>query len=508
MRKVLRNHRGERRAGRWFQACCRALTLTASIAWGDELRLRDSQEGDSTLEARIVMSERGATLIELDTGEYRLLPNGAILDRKPKEGPDPMTAAELSAHLCRKFPAGLTRSMELGQYSVVVVLGSPLKKAHEPRVKGILTRATKFLKNVETVYGSFCKQTGLAAESPRLPLGMLIFETERDFDEYAGVVTGRGATGTGSISGFYSGLTNLLAMRLSECLSFEVPAHEAMHQQSYNRGTFQRLAPIPHWLDEGLATGFETIGAKINGSPYRISTRYARQALDSNDVSWDEMLAHDEIFLGDVLAGEAYGQAWGLHWLLLTKHKQEYARYARSMAAKRPLQEDSPEIRLRDFQDAFGKPPNEFESEFLPTLNAKYAKFRKLEVEHNPSPGVLVVNDGLADVEVIAERAPGPLGHLTVKGRLRNTSPIRPMSYRVSVRTDSGQESEWYFEEVPMNEIVELEERAAANFAVGPGGFRNPSSFSVQVRSTPPDSREGESWKGKFSSFKLKGGNP
>lgn len=479
-----------------FLASVFGLPLNANA---DQLRLIESDGNRATLDVRVVASEQGVTLVELNTGEYRLIPNGAILDRKPTDDPVPMTAAELAAHLCKKFPDGLTRSMDLDQYAVVVVLGSPIRKPQEARVKTILTRATKFLKGVESVYSSYCKRAEMVVEPPRLPLGMLIFETERDFDVYAAQSTGGGANLAVRISGFYSGLSNLLAMRLSECLSFEVPAHEAMHQQSYNRGTFQRLASIPRWFDEGLATGFETVGAKISGSPFRISTRYARQALDSNRVSWDDMLKTDQIFLGDVLVGEAYGQAWGLHWLLLTRHKKGYAKYVQNLATKLPLQKQTGDERMRDFVDAFGKRPDEIEAEFLPMLNAKYDSARKVETEHQANPRTLIVNDGLADVEVLAERTPQFGNALLVTGRLRNASPIRPMSFYVCVETDTGACSEWFVPDVPVNQIVNLEKRPAVASGNIAALVRPSRSFSVKIRSTTPDSDEAKDWKlGKY----------
>lgn len=473
----------------------------------DQLRLIESNGNRVTVNARVVTSEQGVTVIELNTGEYRLIPNGAILDRKPTDDPVPMTAAELAAHLCKKFPDGLTRSMDLDGYAVVIVLGSPLTKSREPRVKAILTKAVKFLKNVDSVYSAYCRKTGLSAETSRLPLGMLVFETERDFEVYASESTGQGSLDTIRLSGFYSGLTNLLAIRLSECLTYEVPAHEAMHQQSYNRGTFQRLASIPRWFDEGLATGFETVGAKISGSPFKISTRYARQALDTDDISWEDMLKTDGIFMGNVLSGEAYGQAWGLHWLLLTRYRNGYSEYLKLLAAKRPLVRDSAEERTRDFVQAFGKSPTEIEREFVPLLNARYEKSRKIEIEPRQVPGTLIVNDGLADVEVHAERSPNFAGILRVSGRLRNTSPIRPMSFYVCVEADSGERGEWFLPEVQINQIVELQPLSARPSTRWTSQFIPSDSFTVRVHSTTPESAEALNWKqGRYPAVDEPGG--
>ncbi|MFO1020536.1 MAG: DUF1570 domain-containing protein [Planctomycetales bacterium] len=319
-------------------------SLTASFAWSDHWKFRNEQGEVEELDARLVCSDRGVHVLELPSGTYRLIPQPLVESREAKDGPAPLTAEQLAAEMAKDYPAELIRKKATKTYAVVVVLGHKLPKTGEARVQTVLSKAATFMGNSEAVFGNFCKQAKLEAQPSRLPLGMLIFETDADFEKYAARITKGTKLRTRQISGFYSGLTNLLALRLSECNTFEVPAHEAIHQQTYNRGLFHRLAPVPHWFDEGLATGFETVSGKINSSPFKISTRYALQALDDQqeDLGWTKLMQDDSVFGGGGLIGKAYGQAWGLHWLLLTKHKSGYSRYVKLLTEKTPLRRTVP----------------------------------------------------------------------------------------------------------------------------------------------------------------------
>jgi hypothetical protein len=93
-----------------------------------------------------------------------------------------------------------------------------------------------------------------------------------------------------------------------------------------------------------------TNGGKINVGPGKISVRYANQALESRQVDWPQLVAGDEAFRAAATVDGAYGQAWGLHWLLVTRYKAEYAAYMRLLGQKKPLQEYRPEQRRAGFQ--------------------------------------------------------------------------------------------------------------------------------------------------------------
>jgi hypothetical protein len=210
----------------------------------------------------------------------------------------------------------------------------------------------------------------------KYPLPVVIFESNRQFDLYALQTTQGQALSPENISAFYDLLTNRLVLRLSECVSFDTPLHEAVHQQVYNRGVLQRLSPVPAWFNEGLATGFEGDGERVRSGPKSVSDRYGRLALRARVVNWREIVGNDRAFQGDVLAAEAYGHAWGLHWLLVTKYRSEYNQLVRHYAAKQPLELDRPDERAAEFEKIVGKSVEALQKEFYTELPKAMARRR------------------------------------------------------------------------------------------------------------------------------------
>ena len=54
------------------------------------------------------------------------------------------------------------------------------------------------------------------------------------------------------VAGFYSKLTNILAIRLEECRTFDTPLHEAIHQQVYVRKILPRHGADPDVVRRGV----------------------------------------------------------------------------------------------------------------------------------------------------------------------------------------------------------------------------------------------------------------
>lgn len=462
-------------------------------ARGDLFTYRDQAGEKVELEARLAGSGQGAMILELPDGQYRLIPEGAVEKREPKDGPKPLDADGVVAQLEKQFGAELFRSYQKDPFVMGLVLGSPLPKNSEARAKGFLTKAATFMKNVETAFVSFVKEARIQAKPPTFPLVVLIFETEPDFEKYATTITGGRGLSASRIGGFYSGLTNYLAIRLGECNTFEVPLHEAIHQQVYNRHVFQRLAPIPHWFDEGIATGFEANQGKISIGPTKISPRYARQTLAAKEVTFETMMKDDRVFSGDVLAGEAYGHAWGLHWLLVTKYKAQYGKYVRMLSEKEPLLKEEPEQRFANFRDAFGKSLGDMESEFRPSLDAG-VKRQKVDVNPKKPAGISQTTENMGEVELTAVSRIDEGGRLEVQGKLTNISPIRTMAYHITVETDAGTYADWHVPTLDISKSTPLQLQYVRKVMRGATG--GPSrTFRVRIRSAPPESEEAGAWK-------------
>ena len=73
------------------------------------------------------------------------------------------------------------------------------------------------MKTVEKVFVDFVNDLKIETEKPRFPLVLLIFETDDDFMKFTAEETGGRGLSAGSILGYYSGLSNRLVIRMSEC---------------------------------------------------------------------------------------------------------------------------------------------------------------------------------------------------------------------------------------------------------------------------------------------------
>jgi len=136
--------------------------------------------------------------------------------------------------------------------------------------------------------------------------------------------------------------------------------HEATHQMAFNCGMHRRLAPVPLWVSEGIATYFETpdlestrgwrgIGG-VNGP------RLERFLTNHRAGSLEAVVRGDDLFRDADSAIDAYATAWATVHHLLQTRKQAFVGYLELLAAKRPLADDPPERRLDEFRAAFGDP--------------------------------------------------------------------------------------------------------------------------------------------------------
>ncbi|MFN0053649.1 MAG: DUF1570 domain-containing protein [Planctomycetales bacterium] len=466
------------------------IALVGDVACADLFSYRDAEGRTVEVEARLAGSGQGTLLLELSDGGYRPVSEGAVVNRVVQDGPPPLEPGEIATQLEAEFGGDLFRSYVKEPYVIGLVLGTPLPRNSESRAKGVLTKAASFLKNVDAAFASFVKEARIPARPPTHPLVVLIFETEPSFEAYARSVIGPGGLSAERIAGFYSGITNRLALRLAECRTFDVPLHEAIHQQVYNRNVFRRLAPIPRWFDEGIATGFEGNQGKVSIGPTKISSRYARQVLEASGISFEQVLRGDKEFSGDVLIGEAYGRAWGLHWFLVTKYRSQYSKYVRLLAQKEPLTLEDADQRLANFREAFGMELEDLKREFRPFLESSIKK-QKVVLNPERPVGISLTQEQVGEVELSAVSRNG---RLEVQGRLTNVSPLRPMAFYVTVETDADAYADWHIPNLDIQKSTPL----AMKYAEKPIGDARPGvsrSFHVHIRSTPADSDEAAAWK-------------
>jgi len=478
------------------------LALVAAACRADTFHYRDAEGNPVELEAMLVGSEQGIYILESSDGRYHLVPRSAAEKRVASPGPLPLDGAGMAAQLEQEFTAERFRSYLQAPFVIGLVLGSPLPKASEGSAKALLRDVAVFMKNVEGAFARFARDARVETPAATHPVVVLIFESQDDFGKYASAATSQDEHVTSRIAGFYSKLTNILAIRLEECRSFDTPLHEAIHQQVYVRKILPRLAPIPTWFDEGLATGFEANAGKINVGPGKISVRYANQALESQQVEFADLVANDEAFRDVATMDSAYGQAWGLHWLLVTRYKAEYATYMRLLGKKKPLQEDKRQLRRADFQQAFGDKLAEMQAQF-PTLLEDACRKQKVVLKPPARKGLSLTEENLGQVQLTAvhHRTVGAAGlagdRLEVQGALMNLSPLRTMAFHITVETDAATYADWF---IPKLDLLKSTPLAAQNvvkpmqIATAPALGQGPRTFRVRIRSAPADSDEARRW--------------
>jgi len=466
--------------------------IAAADARADTFVYTDDKGATQTVTARLLGSGQDAHALLQADGQMLVVPEGAVEKRETADGPAALTPAAMVDVLKSRFGADLLRVQTDEQFVIAFVAAGPLDRRAETRVKGFLQKTTRFMNNVNTVFERFARDMQFPLHDPEFPLVSVVFESDDDFNKFTNENTDGEGISAARISGFYSPQTNWLAIRLEECRTFRVPLHEAIHQQMYNR-VFQRLAPIPRWFDEGIATGFENNGEKVDIHPAKINSQYAwlSKSMPGDDVKWADIVNDDQSFGGDILAAESYVEAWSLHWMLVTQHEAAYRKYVQELATRTPLEELPAEQRTERFAAIFGESVAAIADEFPRVLDVGI-KRQKVRAPPQSPAGQMLTNESLAEIRMKALNDLSS-GRLLVEGQIKNTSPIRPMTYHVSVVTGSGTYTDWVIDGLDVNAQTVLSGKVAAKVLPGTvGGLA--ATFTVRVQSTLAGSETAKQW--------------
>ncbi len=347
-------------------AAAAALTCAATGLPADEITVLDDAQQQVTVDARWAGEGKGAVALERRDGRWELVPKARVVGRVPHDVPPPLTLDETAERVRAEFdPARLVSVIE-APYVLFLITENPVAN-DKKRVRfweKKLREAGGFLKGTQKSFQEFARAAEVETTESKFPFVVLIFENDPEFDRFFQERTQGKGLSAEKINSYYDLLTNRLVLRLRECRTYDTPLHEAIHQLAHNRGVLTRLAPVPAWFNEGLATGFEGDGKRVKSGPKAFNQNYAQIALNARETTWTDIVREDKAFQGDVLAGEAYAQAWGLHWWLLTHYREQYHALLRHYSALEPLAETSAEERLADFERIVGKSPQALELDF------------------------------------------------------------------------------------------------------------------------------------------------
>ncbi|MDA0832522.1 MAG: DUF1570 domain-containing protein [Planctomycetota bacterium] len=347
---------------------------------GDEFTYFDAEGDTQTVQARLAGSAQGFFALELADGQILLVAEGNVKTRVAGDDPEPLDAEDVNQNLVQMFGGEeYVISYVDTSHVLVYIPHRPIDdKREKSRKLTLLKHSARYLNSMERKFSEHVKYNRLDDHPFRFPLVTIIFETDDDFEEYTRKVTSNNTgLSAGAIAAFYDALTNYLVLRESECATFEVPLHESIHQQVFNREILQRMAPVPVWFHEGIANAFEGDGKTIKRGPRAVNEKYCQQSLAAQQVTWDDMVRNDRAFQSDSTAGDAYGHAWGLHWLMVNNYRDEYSLYVKYLAQLTPLEVVDETERVEQFEKIMKTSVDKLHDEFLQKIRAALKKLNR-----------------------------------------------------------------------------------------------------------------------------------
>jgi hypothetical protein len=342
---------------------------TARIA-GDrvEIRTNDARTITGTL---VVEAVDGGLVLEHDDGRYELFEPAAVTSRAAIKSLAPPTADTVSQQILASLPAGFD-TLRTKHYIICF-----------DTTRDYAKWCAALFERLHEAFGNYWSKAGIEISGLDRPLIVVIFADRQAYAAHAEADLG---TAADRVVGYYNLMNNRvmtyditgsdalaagrgrrpgqvgLEILTSPAASGMVATivHEATHQLAFNRGLHQRLAAVPVWVSEGIATYFETPDLE-NARGWRAIGAVNRPRLDHFLATYrpggiESIITSDEPFRQVDSALDAYAASWALtHHLFQTK-KRNFIAYQKQLGEKPPLGEDSAEIRLQEFRDAFGEP--------------------------------------------------------------------------------------------------------------------------------------------------------
>ena len=440
-------------------------------------------------DGRAVAEADGRIAIQSTDGRIRVIPSGTLRDRTPGENSPALSAAEFAEKLTGEFDHGRFDAYVDENYVIGVALMAPLPRRKKGQLRKFQKRIAKLMKNLDRSFTQYAESVGWEIGAAEFPLCVVIFEGDDEFDNYALATTGNVLPPSGAITGYYSPLTNIVTLRMTECELSETPARTFLQQQLFNRGLLKRLAPIPVWFVEGFASGFAVEKERVLVTPLKVHPRHAQQGIASPSVDWSQFVASDTPLYRERLSGPIHSHAWGLHWLLANHYRDAYAELVESAAQLEPFADDSAEGRTAEFERVVGTPAASLQQEFPQHLQAAMKRSRIPPTAESPQGrSRLTSHLGQVELEAISRG-----GVFEARGRLRCLSAFRNLAFHITMETDSGTYAEWHIPELKPGQTVPLRPAQATEHMKN-GTDQKPTSFRVNIRSVPSDSSQAKAW--------------
>ena len=328
----------------------------------------------------VVEALDGGLLLERPDERLELVQPADILSRTPVAQPKVESPRDLGRRILGELPPGFDL-LVTKHYCICF----DTSRAYAQWCAALFER-------LHDAFANFWKQAGIEMTPPPRPLLVVIFADRQRYEAFAARDLG---TAADRVVGYYNLMTNrVTTFDLTGSAGLPRPAgqaaaragleilsspeasgmvatlvHEATHQMAFNGGLHQRLAPVPLWLSEGVATYFETPDLASDRGWKGIgnvnTTRLERFLANQRAGTLEQIVLGDEPFRRPDEALDAYARAWALTFFLTQTRKAAFVGYLRTISRKEPLTDDSEEERLDDFKTAFGASPSDLEEPLL-----------------------------------------------------------------------------------------------------------------------------------------------
>ncbi len=282
-------------------------------------------------------------------------------------------------------------------------------------VAGTKGRADAYAELFEEIYrqvDTFYSVRGFDTTRPEVPLIAIVFGTQEEFQKYC---EKDAMPWSKDLRGYYSLNTNRVALyddasllkrprtasmeetivaadrtagnrtALSKALASvsgqtaDTIIHETTHQVGFNIGIHRRIGQTPTWVLEGLATVLEPPGLRTRG---KAGSKSGNSTINAERMNWfnteyegrrqpgdlAKLIATDDMFKNQTL--DAYSLSWAFTWFMTENpaRARKFVDYLQTLAERDPLEDYTPEQRLKDFQKAFGDIAK-LEVEFIRSLD-------------------------------------------------------------------------------------------------------------------------------------------
>jgi hypothetical protein len=278
--------------------------------------------------------------VRIGDGAVVLLPDGQLVARKAGQFTNtdrpfvPSTREALLERLAAEFPG--FRTKRTNHYLYVYDTSDEFALA-----------TSRILETMLPGLKGYAQINKLEVHDPEVPLVVVMFKTEEDFQKHRRLPDG--------VVAYYHTLTNRVFMYEQSRLARVRPdlaiqqaistiAHEGAHQILHNIGVQQRLSAWPQWLAEGLAEFFAptTVGERLRwkgaGQVNDLRMFELEQYLKSRAAEEPSGQMIDETVLAGRLTSTGYASAWALTHYLAKNRRGEFQKFLQEVSQLGPFE--------------------------------------------------------------------------------------------------------------------------------------------------------------------------